>query len=130
MSENPAEIFWHGCAKREIRYQDCGECGNVLTYPRAFCPACGSPKVDWKTSSGSGTVEAKTVVTRAPSPVFEAITPYALLLVRIDERLTIMAHGDLDLTIGQAVTADFREIDGKALPYFRPSSGRSNSPWL
>jgi uncharacterized OB-fold protein len=116
---DPASKYWEGCANGDILFMACMDCGGTLSYPRDFCPSCGSRSVTWKRSSGTGIVEARTLVARPPSEAFASITPYALILVRIDDDFTIMAHGELDLDIGAEVQAEFRNVAGKHLPYFK-----------
>ena len=40
------------------------------------------------------------------------------MLVDADEGFRMMAHGDIDLAIGDKVTASYRPFAGRLVPYF------------
>lgn len=66
-----------------------------------------------------------TVVHRAPSPSFEAMVPYVVALVALDEGPHLMSNivncAAADVRIGQRVKATFSDLaDGFALPVFEP----------
>jgi uncharacterized protein len=44
--------------------------------------------------------------------------PYNILLVDTVEGFRMMAHGDNDLAIGDAVTARYQPFAGRLVPYF------------
>ena len=56
-----------------------------------------------KQASGTGTVHARTLVTRAPTEELRAHAPYLIVLVDAEEGFRLMAHGDKDLQIGDRV---------------------------
>lgn len=113
-----ARHFWEGCAAGELRWRRCTACGTAQTFPRDFCPACGSHAVEWRAAAGTGTVHAVTTVARAPTDAFRALAPYTILLVELDEGIRMMAHGAPDLAIGQRVTVTFFAHEGRHLPRF------------
>ena len=113
-----AQYFWDGCAACELRHRRCAACGTRQSFPRDFCPACGSTDLEWQVSAGRGTVHAVTVVTRAPTDAFRALVPYAIILVDLDEGPRMMAHGTTDLAIGQRVVVTFMAHEGRYLPRF------------
>ena len=114
-----AQDFWDGCAQTELRFQSCTKCGKQQFYPRPFCAACGHDQLTWKVSCGSGAVYSLTQIIRAPSPAFQALVPYNIVLVTLDEGILMMGHGSDDLRIDARVTAQFRPHLGLALPYFK-----------
>ncbi len=113
-----AAHFWAGCAAGELRYQRCGACAALQSYPRANCANCGANDMQWQTASGRGTVYAWTRVERAPSDEFRALAPYVIVLVDLDEGYRMMAHGAAGLAIGDRVRAGFFEHGGRHLPRF------------
>ena len=117
MADALAERFWQGCAQGELRYQRCPDCGAAQLHARPFCARCGAAP-DWAASRGLGTVYAVTRVTRAPTPDFAQLAPYAILLVDLDEGFRMTAHGEPGLAIGQRVCATFEAHGARALPRF------------
>ena len=101
-----------------ILYQSCSSCGKAQYFRRGFCAACGSTELAEQRASGKGTVYATSVVSRAATPETRAHVPYNIVLVDTAEGFRMMAHGTLDLAIGDAVTARFTRFAGKLVPYF------------
>ena len=101
-----------------IAFQACRICPQIWYFHREFCPGCGAGELDVRQASGSGTVHARSLVTRAPSEELRAYAPYLILLVDADEGFRLMAHGDPALRIGDRVRARFIDFGGKKIPYF------------
>jgi len=105
-----------------ITYQTCAACGHVQYFHRAFCAACGTAGPREARASGKGTVYATSLVCRAATPETRAHVPYNILLVDCAEGFRMMAHGENDLGIGDAVKASFRPFAGKLVPFFTKSA--------
>lgn len=100
-----------------IAYQRCG-CGHVQYIARDICAACGTAKPDVAQASGVGTIYAASLVHRAATPELRAETPYMIVLADTPEGFRMMAHGAVDLAIGDRVRATFRSFAGRLVPYF------------
>ncbi|MDZ4367822.1 MAG: OB-fold domain-containing protein [Afipia sp.] len=101
-----------------ILYQSCGACRHLWYFRRGFCPSCGDASPQTHKASGNGVVYSATLVRRAATPETRALVPYAILLVDMAEGFRMMAHGDIDLRIGDHVVAEFRPFTGLRMPYF------------
>lgn len=101
----------------QLKFQRCLDCLHIRYFHRSFCPDCGSRRHTSQTSSGLGLVHATTLVHRASSAEFRAITPYLIVLADMDDGFRIMAHAQPDLTIGARVRCTIREVAGRLLPY-------------
>jgi uncharacterized protein len=101
-----------------IVYQCCAACGNLQYFRRSFCASCGGSDPVEKRASGEGVVYATSLVCRAATPETRAHVPYHIVLVDTAEGFRMMAHGDNDLVIGDAVTARFERFAGRLVPYF------------
>ena len=101
-----------------ITFQTCAACGDVQYFHRAFCATCGSADLNEGRASGRGRVYATSLVCRAATPETRAHVPYNILLVDCAEGFRMMAHGEKDLAIGDAVTASFMPFAGKLVPFF------------
>ena len=106
----------------EILYQSCESCGRVQYFRRLFCAACGAPALAEQRASGEATVYAVTLVARAATPEARAHVPYNIVLVDTVEGFRMMAHGDIDLVIGDHVTARFVQFAGRLVPYFEKTT--------
>ena len=101
-----------------IVYQSCSACGAVQYFRRGFCAKCGALDPEERIASGAGTVYAASLVCRAATPETRAHVPYNIVLVDTVEGFRMMAHGDKDIAIGDAVTARFVQFAGRLVPYF------------
>ena len=106
-----------------ILYQACADCGARWYFRRGFCPQCGSKQIGDHPASGRGTVYAATLVTRAPTDALRALAPYLVVLVDAAEGFRLMAHGDKDLAIGDAVQTRIVELADRRLPYAARATG-------
>jgi hypothetical protein len=106
--------------ERGLALQRCARCAHVWYFRRDFCPACGATGPSSFAPAGAGTVDALSLVHRAPDDAFRALAPYRLVLVSLDEGPRVMAHGAPALAIGDRVRLSFREAAGRPVPYFEP----------
>jgi hypothetical protein len=117
--------YWEGASSDKLLLQRCGDCRTLRFFPRYLCTACGSDRTEWAEASGRGTVHSFTIVHRAAFPEFQAITPYVVALIDLEEGPRMMTNivGDdaLSVAIGDAVTVVFEErgTDGAKVPQFR-----------
>ncbi len=105
-----------------IVYQSCNHCGASQYFRRAFCAACGATELVERQASGEGTVYAASLVCRAATPETRAHLPYNIVLVDTVEGFRMMAHGETDLAIGDAVSAHFPQFAGRCVPCFARAS--------
>ena len=116
-SGKPAFADWTNGVET-ITYQSCAACGTVQYFRRNFCASCGAADPEEKCASGKGTVYAASLVCRAATPETRAHVPYNIVLVDAAEGFRMMAHGDIDLAIGDQVSARFVPFAGRLVPYF------------
>lgn len=117
--------FYDYCASGELRFQRCSDCGAWRHVPREMCAECGSFSWTWERSSGRGTLFSWTVVERALHPDFEEETPYAAVVVEMDEGVRVISRmldtPPADLQVDMPVEVAFDHVtEGIALPKFRP----------
>lgn len=118
-----AAPFKQGLRQQVIRYQHCAACGIAQTLARYACQRCGAVTLSWRDAGGRGTVQAATVVARAPSDAFRPLAPYTLVLVQLDEGCRLMAHAEAGVRIGARVQAGFFEHEGQTLVRFSALPG-------
>jgi uncharacterized OB-fold protein len=79
------EAYWRGLKEGRLLLQHCLDCGHVQFYQQAICRRCNGEHLEHRAASGLGEVHSFSVVYRAPGPAFRGETPYAVLLVDLDE---------------------------------------------
>jgi uncharacterized OB-fold protein len=111
--------FWDACNREELIYQYCRACDRAQFYPRAMCTACHGHDLEWRTSSGRGTVCTFTVNHRPPNVAFQDDVPYAIALVDLDEGFRMMMNvldcdpDSVHIGMRVAVTFESRGEDGE-----------------
>ena len=121
-----AKEFFDWCKQGELRFQRCTGCGTWRHVPREMCASCGSWEWEWAKSSGRGTVFTWTTVARALYPSFATSTPYAPVVVEMDEGVRLLSEvtdcTPEQLTIGMPVEVVFDAVTPEVtLPKFRKS---------
>ncbi len=116
--------FWEATTEGKLLLPRCDDCGNVIWYPRAFCPDCGSFNVTWFEASGRGTVYSFTINRRGQGDYRDLA--YVLAYVELEEgprMLTNIVGCDVqDVRVGQKVEVVFHPTSAAAaLPRFRPA---------
>lgn len=121
--------FWQACNEDRLIYQHCNRCGHDQFYPRALCTACQSQDLDWRESSGLGTVYTYTVNQRPPTPAFKTEGGYVIALVDMDEGFRMMmnvvgcATDSVQIGMRVRVTFEARGDDGaQKIPQATPAS--------
>jgi uncharacterized OB-fold protein len=130
------EYFAHARAHR-LMVRKCLACGLLRYPPTHACPWCMELGWAWQEVSGRGTIYSYEVVVHAIQPGFREATPYAVVLVELDEQRgqptpdeglrlianLVNADGGLEdpakAAIGERVRVVFQDLaDHLALPQF------------
>ena len=118
-----AEFYAH-CARGELRFQRCAQCGAWRHLPRWLCPQCASARWSWERSNRRGRLFSWTVTHQVLHPAFAADVPYVVAIAELQEgvRLVARLRGSRAgaLALGAPVCVDFERVsDRVALPVFR-----------
>lgn len=140
------EFYAHARAHR-LMMRKCGACRLMRYPPTHACPWCQALDWTWQEVSGRGTIHSYEVVMQAIQPGFKDATPYATVLVDLDEQrgkptpdeaLRVIANlvkpdltfeAESNVAIGKRVRVVFQDLaDHFALPQFtltdEPPQGR------
>jgi uncharacterized protein len=123
--EGMTAAYYEHCARGELRFQRCDDCGAWRHPPRVLCAACGSPRWSWQPSTGRGRIFTWTVVHQATDPAFASEVPYAVIVVEMDEGVRVVANlrgaGTEVLRLELPVEVTFEAVDDTlTLPMFQP----------
>lgn len=125
MPDADTQAYWRGLDEGKLLLQHCRDCGHIQFYQQAICRRCGSEKLVHRAASGRGTVHSYSVVHRAPGPAFKDDTPYAVLLVELEEgpRMisSLVGADPMTVSFDMAVRLECKRVDGLLLPRFRPA---------
>jgi uncharacterized OB-fold protein len=117
--------FWEACRSGTLVGQQCGACGKWRWPPRDHCPHCHAAAPTWPPTARTGTVRGAVLLHRAFDPGFADELPTAIVHVEMDGTDgQMLLIGNLlpplpaAEAVGRRVTADFRAINGDAIPFF------------
>jgi uncharacterized OB-fold protein len=118
------EAYWRGLKDGKLLLQHCTDCGHVQFYQQAICRQCGSENIVHRAASGRGVVHSFSVVYRAPGPAFKDDTPYAVLLVDLEEGArmisSLVGADPMTVDFDMAVELVCEQVDNEVvLPRFR-----------
>ena len=122
--EGLTQDFYDFCREGMLHFQRCTDCSAWRHVPREMCPECGSWDWAWAASTGRGKIFSWTVVARALHPAFQDDTPYAPVIVEMDEGVRLLTQVtdvapdalEIDMPVEVAFDAVTPEI---TLPRFR-----------
>ena len=117
--------YWEGCKQHELRVQKCAACGHHQFYPRLYCTACMSDRVEWVKTSGRATVLSYTIIYRPVTQAFAGNVPYVVALVTLDEGPQMMTNivgcEPEKVYIGMPVQVTFEDwTEEISVPKFKP----------
>jgi len=119
--------FWEFCAKRDLRFQACADCGALRHPPSPICANCHSTKVEWRKAPDEALIYTFTVVHHAGHPAVKSNLPYVIGLVEFPELPGVRLVTNItdippsSVKIGMKVCLWWDDIgDGMYAPRFRP----------
>jgi uncharacterized protein len=123
------EAFWEACSREEFTLQFCTDCDHWVFYPRAACPFCWSPALEWRQASGTGAVRSFTVVHKPGHPGWAMAAPYTVAVISLAEGPTMLTAlvgiAPEDVRVGLPVRVEFMQVGEYMLPFFTPSKGQA-----
>jgi uncharacterized OB-fold protein len=129
-TDDDSAPFWAGCARGELLVQACARCGRRRIPPRPMCFVCRSIEQRWEPVSGHATIWSFVVAHPPLLPAYQAVAPYNVVTVALDEdpglrlvgNLVARADGALNeidpasIAIGQPVQVVFQRVEDVWLP--------------
>ena len=121
-----SQPFWDAANRRRLAIQRCQGCQRYYHPPVASCYDCHSPNLAYEAVSGRGTIYSFTITHDARQPAFQAIQPYPVVVVELEEQRELFLLSNMpgtqldDIRSGAPVLVDFEQIaDGHLIPQFK-----------
>jgi uncharacterized protein len=116
--------FWNALGDGELRLQRCTACATFRHPPRPVCAHCGARESEAVPAAGTGKVWSFTVIHPPTLPAFADRTPYAAVVVRLDEGVFLVSNlvdcPIAEITIGTRVELAITPVEADLLlPLFR-----------
>lgn len=124
--------FWEGLHAGELRLQRCSTCSLFQYPPETFCYGCGSTDLEWRQTSGRGTVYSFITVHQRYHAAFAEELPYNVSIVELEEGPRLLSNvigvGPEAVAIGMAVQASPQRLsDEVSALYFTPQMGSTHA---
>ena len=122
-TQSPLKTYLDHLERDELAYQFSPTAKRAVFYPRVLCPFTGSDQLEWRVSTGKGTVHATTVVHPQEG------APFNVALIDCDEGFRLMSRVEgidpLHVKIGMRVRFRAHPAEGEqpAYPVFVPAEG-------
>lgn len=124
--------FWDACARRELQFQQCLDCGQYRFPPLSGCRYCGSTRAAWRPIRGRARVFSHTAVVHPVIPSISPDVPYSVVVVEFDDapgaRLisNVLGMPAEQVRIGMELELVWDEPrPGVILPRFRAAGARA-----
>jgi uncharacterized protein len=119
--------FWDAARRHELVAQRCLDCGAFRFPAREVCSSCLSRRAEWERVSGRGRVFSLVVMHQASHPWFASRTPYAVVVIELDEGArmlsTVAGLEPHAIAIGMPVEVAFDDVTPEiSLPVFRAAA--------
>jgi uncharacterized OB-fold protein len=116
--------FWRALGEGDLTIQRCAVCHTLRHPPRPVCAHCGARDSAAVRVVGTGAVWSMTVIHPPTLPAFTDRTPYAAVVVRLDEGVFLVSNlldcPPDEIAIGMRVEVAITEVEpGLRLPLFR-----------
>ena len=107
--ENDSEYkgYFEAAGEGRLVVKKCADCGLLRGEPGPACPWCTSINWEWQQVSGKGTIYSYQVVAHTVIPSFRDLTPFAIVLVELDEQRGQPEEFDGLRITGNLVDAEF-----------------------
>ncbi len=149
LPENDSEYagYFQAAAEHRLVVRKCGDCALLRAEPGPGCPWCASPRWEWYTVSGAGTIYSYQIVVHSVLAGFRDWAPFPIVLVELDEQrgqptpddglrfTSNLLDADLgpekeeNVAIGKRVQVAFIDLDnGLTIPQFRLSGEAPHGP--
>jgi uncharacterized OB-fold protein len=93
--DEEARPFWEGARRGELRVQQCPDTGRLLFPPRARSPWGDRRRPGWTRVCGRGRIWSFAVPHPPLLPPFDALAPYVVVLVALEEDARVRLVGNL-----------------------------------
>lgn len=101
--DEDAEPFFEGCRAGVLRMQQCAATGRLIFPPRPMSPWSPHTPPIWTTVSGRGTIWSFAVPHPPLLPPFDALAPYVVVAVALEEDATVRLIGNLVAAAGDPI---------------------------
>jgi uncharacterized OB-fold protein len=112
---SPLSIYLEHLERGDLAYQFSPDAGRAVFFPRLLCPFTGSARLEWRVSSGRGSVYATTTVHASEG------APYNVSLIDCDEGFRLMSRVEdippEQVRIGMRVRVRVHRPGGDDAPY-------------
>jgi uncharacterized OB-fold protein len=119
--DEASQPFFDGTAQGKYLLKYCATCNRYLAPSAEICDSCLSNELEWKESSGKGTIYSFVVNHQVIHPGFKDIGPYSVIIVELAEgpRVTSTFDGpNEEIEVDMPVKVTFEDLGSVTVPKF------------
>ena len=123
--DEASQPFFDAAKDGKLLLKYCTACSRYMNYAAEFCDACLSHDLEWKESSGKGTVYSFVIMHQVIHPGFAGVVPYNVAVVELEDgprlhtNLIDIENDQIQVDMPVEVTFDVLENE-VTVPKFRP----------
>lgn len=121
-----SQPYWEAVNSGKLALQYCKNCNRYYHPPVGLCANCQAANFEFKEPSGKGKIHSYTITHDARQPAFEALQPYPVAVVELDDQPGLFMLSNLpgakheDIKVGKSVELTFEDLDGEhKIPQFQ-----------
>ena len=114
-----SQAFFDAAAQGRLLIKRCAACSRYLAPSADACDACHSAVLDWRESSGLGTVYSFVIQHQVLHPGFAGEAPYNVIVVELEEGPRIngnYAGDNSDLRVDMPLRVVFERVGDVSVP--------------
>jgi hypothetical protein len=116
-----SQPFFDAAREGTLLLKFCPTCNRYLVPSAEVCDSCFDYKIDWRESSGKGTIYSFVLNHQVVHPGFKDLVPYSVIVVELEEgpRLTSTYDGPHDeIKVDMPVRVTFEDLGEVSVPKF------------
>src|SRR5438309_7641960 len=116
--------FFDGAKEGKLLLKYCLACDRYLGPERELCDVCFNRELEWRPSSGKGTIYTFTIIHQVITPAFQNEVPYNVTYVELEEgprlKTNIVGIPNSEIKAGLPVEVVFEEVgEDVTVPKFK-----------
>ena len=124
VADEASQEFFDGAAAGKLLLKYCGACQRYLGYAAELCDNCFSKDLEWKQSSGKGSVYSFVIMHQVIHPGFAGLVPYNVATVELEDgprlHTNLVGIANEDIKVDMPVEVTFEKAGDVTVPKFKP----------
>ena len=120
--DEASKPFFDACREGKLLLRYCPTCNRYLIPSAEVCDSCFDTDIEWRESSGRGTIYSFVLNYQVIHPGFKDLVPYSVIVVELEEgpRFTSTYDGpNEEIEVDMPVRVTFEDLSDVSVPKFK-----------